>query len=83
MRANGCTRSEEELYLAAYNGHEAVVRALIKVGMDVNKATGKGSTPLLFATQHDHKAVVQELIEEGVWISRVEILQKRQTLFCF
>ena len=39
---NGAT----PLYMAAQNGHEAVVRALIEFGADVNKARDNGRTPL-------------------------------------
>ena len=35
------------LYIAAEKGHEAVVRALIELGADVNKAKDDGATPLL------------------------------------
>ena len=34
------------LYFAAQSGHEAVVRALLEAGTDVNKALDKGGTAL-------------------------------------
>ena len=45
VRANGCPWDEKELTtIAAQNGHEAVVRALIEAGADVNKAMDDGAT---------------------------------------
>jgi NLR family CARD domain-containing protein 3 len=34
------------LFIAAEEGHEAVVRALIDLGADINKARDDGATPL-------------------------------------
>jgi cytohesin len=49
------------LFIAAQQGHEAVVRALIEAGADVNKATDNGGTPLSIAAQQGHTAIVQIL----------------------
>ncbi len=49
------------LLIAAQDGHEAIVRALIELGADVNKATDNGVTPLFFAAQNGHTAIVQIL----------------------
>ncbi len=38
-RKNGCPCDETELHIAAQNGQVAMVRALIELGADVNKAT--------------------------------------------
>ena len=46
---------------AAWGGNEAVVRALMEAGADVNKATDDGETPLLQATFGGHEAVAQLL----------------------
>jgi hypothetical protein len=49
---NGCPWDEEELYIAAAEkGHETIVRALIELGADVNKARYSGATPLKWATR--------------------------------
>jgi hypothetical protein len=65
-RENGCPWDENGLlFIAAQNGHKAVVRALIKAGADVNKAMDNGWTPLLIAAQNGHQAVVRALIELG------------------
>jgi ankyrin repeat protein len=53
------------LYIAAQNGHEAVVRALIKAGADVNKTRDNGGTPLLIAAQQGHAAIIQILRDAG------------------
>ncbi len=49
---NGCPWDGGELYIAAAEkGHEAIVRALIELGADVNKARYSGATPLKWATR--------------------------------
>ena len=53
------------MYMAAQDGHDVVVRALIQAGADVNKAGDNGATPLFIATQNGHEAVVRALIELG------------------
>ena len=53
------------LYIAAQEGHEAVVRGLLEAGADVNKATDNGATPLLIAALNKHEAVVRVLVEAG------------------
>jgi ankyrin repeat protein len=52
LHANDCPWNEEELYIAAAEkGHETIVRALIELGADVNKARYSGATPLKWATR--------------------------------
>jgi len=58
-RDNGAT----PLFVAAQNGHETMVRALIEMGADVNKAMDDGVPPLLIAAYNGHEAVVRALID--------------------
>jgi cytohesin len=62
--------------MAAWNGHEAVVEALIEAGAEVNKADNNGKTPLYYVARdgmslieamvaNGHEAVVKALIEAG------------------
>ena len=56
--------------MAAQNGHEAVVRALIEAGADVNQATEEGETPLYIAAQDGREAVMRALIQAGADINK-------------
>ena len=51
----------DRLFIAAEVGHEAVVRALMELGADVNKATDDGVTALSIAVREGHTAIVQIL----------------------
>ena len=59
------------LFTAAQKGHEAVVRALIEAGADINKADD-GATPLFMAAQDGHDTVVRLLIEAGVDVNKAK-----------
>jgi ankyrin repeat protein len=50
------------LYLAALNGNDDVVKALINQGANVNVADHKGWTPLMSATKKGHLTTVQALL---------------------
>jgi hypothetical protein len=69
-RKNGCPCDENELHLAALNGQVAMVRALIELGADINKATDNGWTPLLISAQESHETVVRALIQAGADIDK-------------
>ena len=59
--------------MAVHNGFEAVVRALIEAGADVNKAEARGVTPLYIAAQNGFEAVLRALIEAGADINQVAV----------
>ena len=69
-RKNGCPCDENELYIAAQKGHETVLRALIELGADVNKARDNGVMPLFLAAQNGHEAIVRVLIELGADVNQ-------------
>jgi ankyrin repeat protein len=58
------------LFHAAREGHEALVRALTKAGVDVNKAETNGLTPLYIAAGTGHEVVVWVLIEAGADVNK-------------
>ena len=70
--ANDCPYDEKELHIAAEIGHEAIVRALIEAGADVNKAINNdiGVTPLHVAAHNGHETVVRALIEAGADVNQ-------------
>ena len=70
-RANGCLWDKDEVtIIAAQHGHEAVLRALIQAGADVNKADDTGGTPLVVGAQNGHQAVVRALIQAGADVNK-------------
>ena len=71
-RQQGGQRRQTPLYWAAREGHEAVVKALIEAGADVNKAKNDGETPLYMAASNGHEAVVKALIEAGADVNKAD-----------
>ena len=63
------------LGIAAGREHEAVVRALIAGGADVNLADPDGYTPLCTAAECGHEAVVIALLEAGADVTLVTLSQ--------
>ncbi len=60
------------LYVAAQNGHFALVKALVKAGAAVNQARGDGATPLSIAAQKVHLAVAEMLVKAGAAVDQAE-----------
>ena len=50
---------------AAYGGHAAIVKRLLRAGADPNLACGEGETALTVATRHGHVEVVKLLLAAG------------------
>ena len=68
LATDGCS----PLYIAAQNGHLAVVTKLVAAGALVDKATAKGYTPLFIAAANGHLTVVSELIAAGAVVDKAE-----------
>jgi ankyrin repeat protein len=49
------------LFIAAYNGHLEMARALLEAGADVNKANSNDCTPLYAAAKEGHLEMVRLL----------------------
>ena len=60
------------LYLAAQNGHGAVVRAPIQAGADVDKASNDGLTLLYIAAYDGRETVVRALIKAGADVNKAK-----------
>jgi len=66
MRQYGNKPKMSNLSLAAFNGHDAVVKLLLETGkVDADSRDGSGQTPLWWAAQNGHDAVVKLLLETG------------------
>ena len=53
------------LYIAAFHGHDAIVRALLGAGADKDLAKNNGDTPLFIAAGFGHDAIVRALLDAG------------------
>ena len=53
------------LYIAAWNGHEAVVAHLVSHGASVDQAKNDGATPVFFAALLGHTETVRTLADLG------------------
>jgi ankyrin repeat protein len=59
------------IYVAAEQGHGAIVRVLIDAGADVNEAREEyGWTPLFANAYNSHEAIVRALIEAGADVDK-------------
>ncbi len=60
------------LALAAENGSEGVVAALLAAGADANDADAHGTTPLMLAAASGRAAAVEALVERGAEVNATE-----------
>ena len=51
--------------MAAWNGHEAVVKLLLEKGADIERKYSNDRTPFQYAAWKGHKAVMKLLLEKG------------------
>ena len=65
------------LWVAAENGHEAVVERLLAAGAAVNHASSNGCTPLGVAAQQGHEAVVAQLLAAGAAVDLAGTVAER------
>ena len=63
VNMTGLFRPETVLAIAAENGHEMVVKLLLKADADVNGQDPYGKTALHIAAQHGHMAVAKVLLQ--------------------
>ena len=59
------------LHIACQYGHEAVVKALVDAGANVNTVNKHGWAPLHIACQYGHEAVVKALVDAGANVNTV------------
>jgi hypothetical protein len=62
LLALGVTPSDDALGSAAYNGHAAVVRALLTAGANPNAENEIYETPLMYAAKNGHLEVVRLML---------------------
>lgn len=56
---------QEELWIAAKDGDENIVKSLLNKGAFVNVKHKNGATPLWIAAQNEHDNIVKLLIDKG------------------
>lgn len=61
------------LMIAAYNGHDEVVRLLLRHGADAMRADSNGFTALGYAAQEGHAAIIKTLLRAGVKINEKHV----------
>ena len=59
----------EPPWIAAKNGHENVIRALAKLGANLNTPNENGATPLDIAYQEGYEEIIESLKERGLTLS--------------
>lgn len=74
------TPSDQQLWMAAFNGQMDQVRAALDQGADVN-FRGKGNvTPLVAAARNGHFDVIKYLVEHGADINKRDNVREKSAL---
>ena len=58
------------LIVAARDGHEGIVKVLLKAGADANKANTVDWTPLALAAKYGHEAIARALLAAGADVNK-------------
>ncbi|RTE69552.1 hypothetical protein BHE90_016067 [Fusarium euwallaceae] len=67
------SHGQTPLWMAAANGHEAIVRLLLDRGAHTEAADGPGRTPLSRAAANGHEAIVRLLLDRGAHTEAADI----------
>lgn len=73
--ATPAPRWQSALHIAAQNGHEGILRALISRDVDCNEKDSDGRTALVHAVVQDHEAIALVLLGHG---ARVDEMDRQQ-----
>ena len=57
------------LHIAAYYGHQSLVKLFLETEVNINEQDDEGRTALMLAVERGHSAVVAELVKEGADVS--------------
>ena len=56
------------LYIAAENGHESIVKFLVKLGANIYHQTVEKETPYTIAQEYQHKEIIEYFDKLKKWI---------------
>ena len=73
---------ETALLLASGNGHDSVVKLLLRAGADTNLTDKHGNTPLISASGRGHVDVVRRLLAAGASTDIVAHVSGKTALMC-
>ncbi len=74
--ANKKNAIDKALVVAAGNGHEDIVKLLLKKGANVNAKDEYDKTPLIRAAQNGHKDIVELLLEREELTNKEDVIAK-------
>jgi len=62
---NGAGQGHTAMLIASFQGHDKIVRLLLKHGASPNRGAKDGATPLIAASSGGHKKIVKALLKAG------------------